>query len=155
MTSPFWHGAEVVALARSWIGTPYRHQASEKGQGADCLGVVRGVWREWLGPEPQGVPPYGMSPGPGEPDLVSAASHWLEPSDSDVAQPGEVLFFRMRPMEPARHCGILVENNQFVHAWSGRSVTASRLGSWWQRRMVARFRFPEGPVRVPSNEVVL
>ena len=28
-----------------WIGTPYRHQASLKGVGCDCLGLVRGVWR--------------------------------------------------------------------------------------------------------------
>ena len=35
----------VIAEARSWIGTPYRHQASLKGVGCDCLGLVRGVWR--------------------------------------------------------------------------------------------------------------
>ena len=31
--------------ARLRIGTPYRHQASLKGVGCDCLGLVRGVWR--------------------------------------------------------------------------------------------------------------
>ena len=36
---------EIVAAARSWIGTPYRHQASLKGVGCDCLGLVRGVGR--------------------------------------------------------------------------------------------------------------
>ena len=35
----------IVAEARAWIGTPYRHQASLKGVGCDCLGLVRGVWR--------------------------------------------------------------------------------------------------------------
>ena len=38
--------AAVVAAARRWLGTPYRHQASVRGEGADCLGLVRGVWRE-------------------------------------------------------------------------------------------------------------
>jgi cell wall-associated NlpC family hydrolase len=33
----------IVAEARTWIGTPYRHQASLKGVGCDCLGLVRGV----------------------------------------------------------------------------------------------------------------
>jgi cell wall-associated NlpC family hydrolase len=28
--------ARVVALAREWIGTPYRNQARVKGIGADC-----------------------------------------------------------------------------------------------------------------------
>ena len=36
---------DIVAEARAWIGTPYRHQASLKGVGCDCLGLVRGVWR--------------------------------------------------------------------------------------------------------------
>lgn len=38
--------AEVVACARSWINTPYQHQARLKGIGADCLGLVIGVSRE-------------------------------------------------------------------------------------------------------------
>jgi hypothetical protein len=38
--------ARALTAARSWLGTPYRHQASVKAQGADCLGLVRGVWRE-------------------------------------------------------------------------------------------------------------
>ena len=40
---------EIVRLAREWIGTPYQHQASLKGVGADCLGFLRGVWREAVG----------------------------------------------------------------------------------------------------------
>lgn len=49
----------VLAAARDWIGTPYRHQASVKGEGADCLGLVRGLWREMLGEEPEHPPAYG------------------------------------------------------------------------------------------------
>ena len=45
--------AEIVRAARSWIGTPYRHQASLKGVGCDCLGLLRGVWREVVGAEPE------------------------------------------------------------------------------------------------------
>jgi len=32
----------IVVETRDWIGTPYRHQASLKGVGCDCLGLVRG-----------------------------------------------------------------------------------------------------------------
>jgi NlpC/P60 family putative phage cell wall peptidase len=49
---------EIIAAARSWIGTPYRHQASLKGVGCDCLGLLRGVWREVMGAEPEAPPPY-------------------------------------------------------------------------------------------------
>ena len=40
---------DIVAETRDWIGTPYRHQASLKGVGCDCLGLVRGVWRNVIG----------------------------------------------------------------------------------------------------------
>ena len=50
--------AEIVAEARSWIGTPYRHQASLRGAGADCLGLIRGVYRVFCGPEKEPIAPY-------------------------------------------------------------------------------------------------
>ena len=46
MTAAACRADEIVARARAWIGTPYRHRASCRGAGADCLGLVRGVWRE-------------------------------------------------------------------------------------------------------------
>jgi NlpC/P60 family putative phage cell wall peptidase len=48
----------IVKAARSWLGTPYHHQASLKGAGADCLGLIRGIWRELYGPEPEAMPAY-------------------------------------------------------------------------------------------------
>ena len=46
----------IVAEARSWIGTHYRHQQSLKGVGCDCLGLLRGVWRAVYGQEPEPTP---------------------------------------------------------------------------------------------------
>lgn len=46
----------IIAIARSWLGTPYHDQASLRGVGCDCLGLARGVWREIVGPEDFGVP---------------------------------------------------------------------------------------------------
>jgi cell wall-associated NlpC family hydrolase len=48
----------ILAEARQWLGTPYRHQASTRGVACDCLGLVRGVWRALHGPEPETPPPY-------------------------------------------------------------------------------------------------
>ena len=45
-------GDRIVALARGWIGTPYLHQTSAKAAGCDCLGLLRGIWREAVGTEP-------------------------------------------------------------------------------------------------------
>ena len=50
--------AEIVDAARAWIGTPYRHQAATLGAGCDCLGLVRGVWRQLFGEAPPAMPNY-------------------------------------------------------------------------------------------------
>ncbi|MDF1729794.1 MAG: peptidase, partial [Sulfitobacter sp.] len=51
-------GGQAVGIARAWIGTPYIHQASRQGAGCDCLGLLRGLWRELYGSEPEAVPAY-------------------------------------------------------------------------------------------------
>ena len=62
--------SQIVAPRAGWIGTPYRHQAWLKGVGCDCLGLVRGVWRELFGGEPEPLPAYsrrlGRGDGPGD-----------------------------------------------------------------------------------------
>jgi NlpC/P60 family putative phage cell wall peptidase len=62
----------VVSAARRWLGTPYHDQASVIGVGCDCLGLVRGVWREVVGPEPFPIPPYSRDWGETGPREVLA-----------------------------------------------------------------------------------
>ena len=138
----------VVAVARDWLGTPYRHQASVKGEGADCLGLVRGVWRETLGHEPESPPPYSpdwAEVGTAE-TLLIAARRWLTEIEVDEAAPGDVLLFRMSPGAPVKHCAILSDAGppepRMIHAYWGRSVVESWMGPWWRKRMVAAFRWP-------------
>lgn len=89
---------EIVAIARSWIGTPYLHQASRKGVGTDCLGLVRGIWREAIGDEPEAVPAYtrDWAEPQGDEVLWRAAGRHLRPVAPDQVAPGDVLLFRMR-----------------------------------------------------------
>ncbi|MBK1970991.1 peptidase P60 [Brevundimonas diminuta] len=141
--------ARVVAAARGWLGTPYRHQASVKGEGADCLGLVRGVWREVMGEEPEAPPPYrpDWAEVGGEEALWSAARRWLMEISPERAGLGDVLLFRMAAGAPAKHCAVLsaVEGpeRRMIHAYWGRSVVESWMGPWWRRRLVAAFRWPE------------
>ena len=80
----------VVAEARGWIGTPYRHQAAVRGAGCDCLGLVRGVWRALYGAEPEAVPAY--TPDWAEPAreevLWAAALRHLVPVAGGAVAPG-------------------------------------------------------------------
>lgn len=139
---------EILREARSWIGTPYRHQASCKGAGADCLGLLRGVWRAVYGAEPEAIPAYtaDWSEPQGEEALWSAALRHLLQKPVDEAAPGDVLLFRMRHGAVAKHLGLqdaVGARPTFIHAYSGHGVVASPLSDPWRRRVVARFAFPE------------
>jgi NlpC/P60 family putative phage cell wall peptidase len=138
----------ALAAARGWLGTPYRHQASVRGEGADCLGLVRGVWREVVGPEPEDPGPYSADwaeRSDGEP-LLLAARRWLAPVEATAARPGDVLLFRMSPEAPVKHCAILSgldgPEARMIHAYWGRAVVESWLGVWWRRRLAAAFTWP-------------
>ena len=138
----------IVGAARGWIGTPYCHQASVKGAGADCLGLLRGVWREVLGAEPEPVPAYTMDWSETGRDEVlwQAAVRHLIPADPQEQAPGDVLLFRMRAGAVAKHLGLagrVGPGASFIHAYSGHAVVESPLSAPWRRRIVARFRFPQ------------
>ena len=137
----------VVEAARGWIGTPYLHQASVKGAGCDCLGLLRGVWREVIGPEPEAIPPYSMDWSEPQRDerLWRAGLRHLRPKPLGEAAPGDVLLFRMRDGSVAKHVGIQARigaGASFVHAYSGHGVIESALTAPWARRVVARFALP-------------
>ncbi|GLK75990.1 hypothetical protein GCM10008171_12440 [Methylopila jiangsuensis] len=135
----------VVAAARGWIGTPYRHQASLRGAGADCLGLVRGLWRELVGPEPEPPPPYARSwAEDGAPDLlIDAARRWLAAAPPGGIVPGDVLLFRLKPGGPPRHAGVACGPDRMIHAYDGHGVVETPVAPAWRRRLAARFRFPE------------
>lgn len=141
-TSPF------VAAARGWIGTPYRHQASVKGAGADCLGLVRGVWREVVGAEPETTPAYSpdWAEAGAEETLLEAARRWLVEIPIAEMRAGDVLLFRMSEGAAVKHCAILsradAPEGRMIHAYWGRSVVESWMGPWWRRRLAAAFRWP-------------
>ncbi len=141
-------GEKVVRVARDWIGTPYRHQASCRGGGTDCLGLVRGVWRDLCGDEPEPVPAYSMDwsePARIE-TLWQAADRVFLPKPVAEEAAGDLLLFRMRSGAVAKHLGIAGctgAQATFIHAFSGHAVVESPLSAPWRRRIVARFRFPQ------------
>ena len=144
---------DVVEAARGWLGTPYRHQASLRGWGADCLGLVRGVWRERVGVEPQPVPAYrpDWAETGGAETLLDGARRWMREIAPADAAPGDVLLFRMAPDACVKHCAILSDGDlcdrpgggRIIHAYWGRAVVESWLAPWWWRRVSHAFAFPD------------
>lgn len=134
--------ARVVTLALSWLGTPYKHQASAKGQGTDCLGLIRGIWRDLLGDEPTTLPAYSPDWSQGDDALLQAAQCYLVAGEEEAVAAGQVLIFRMKPNGPARHCGVYLGEGRFLHAYDGRAVSASWYSRFWQTRLAGQFDYP-------------
>lgn len=139
---------EVLTIARSWIGTPYCHQASSRGSGTDCLGLLRGIWRELYGSEPEIVPAYSVDWSERLPSdyLLKAAARNFELVEPSAMKPGDVLILRMRRFAVAKHIGILAESDlgysTIIHAYSGHGVVESVLTPVWMRSIAGVFRFP-------------
>lgn len=139
----------ALKIARSWIGTPYVHQHSQRGVGSDCLGLIRGVWRELYGVEPETLMPYTQdwSEVSGEERLWAAAKRHLSEIPIDLTKAGSVLLFRMKERSVAKHLGILANSNErfptIVQAYSGHGVVETPLTAPWRRRIVAQYIFPD------------
>jgi NlpC/P60 family putative phage cell wall peptidase len=149
MTSRILTRPAILSEARGWIGTPYRHQASVKGVGCDCLGLLRGVWRGLIGEEPEAIPPYAASwadAARGE-TFAEAGLRHLVPIDPAAFRAGDVILFRWRAHLPARHCAIASDDARepapgMIHAHDGAAVAEVILNNWWRRHVAYAFSFP-------------
>jgi NlpC/P60 family putative phage cell wall peptidase len=137
-------GETVAAEALRWVGTPYRHQGRRRQVGCDCVGLLLGVWRNVLGAAPNA--PEAYSPDWAEAtgrELLLAAlrEHATAKADAPVAA-GDIIAFRWRPHLPAKHVGIAVSPDNFVHAWRVGGVGLAVLDPHWRRRVAAIFTLP-------------
>lgn len=135
----------VVFEALEWVGTPYRHQGCLKGVGCDCLGLVRGVWREVYGQELEQPGPYAAdwAEATEQERLLDGLRRHLSEKPVGNATAGDLIVFRWRPHLPAKHAAILTGPECFVHAYQDHGVTLTRLVPQWRRRIAAAFAFPE------------
>jgi len=119
----------VIAIARSWLGTPYHDQAS--------LQVV--------GPEPFPIPAYSRDWGETGPRevLAEGARRMMIEVPPVEAVPGALVLFRMKPRAIAKHVGILTGPDSFLHAYERLGVIEEPLTQAWRRRIAFAFLFPQ------------
>jgi len=145
--------SDVIAEARTWLGTPWQHQAHSKGVGADCAGLLRGVLigcglmpqnpEQWPGAAEfigYGLDPDGHS-------LVRACATFMTPIEVADAQAGDAVVMKFKHLP--QHLGILVPylhgglallhstNRPGVH-----KVVEHRLDDRWRSRVTHAFSMP-------------
>lgn len=149
----------IVSAARAWLGTPFHHQASCRGVGADCLGLIRGVWRAQIGAEPAQIPPYSPAWGALQSQELlwqnlqkyfSSMTPEMQPDgrlqNGAVIPDGSLLLFRLIAKGAANHLGIAAQRAgrpSFIHACHVKGVCEVDLTLKWRRRTVAIFGFPQ------------
>ncbi|HEY8697522.1 MAG TPA: hypothetical protein VIM02_07890, partial [Rhizomicrobium sp.] len=149
VTEPSETADRILAIARSWIGTPYVHQASLKGVGCDCLGLLRGIWRELYGEEPEEIPPYSLdwAEATGAETLYMALERHCREVSSESLRPGDIALFRMLPRGPAKHCGIVGSGAEgrltLIHSRQNKRVSEEPFSAFWRDRLAFAFR-PRG-----------
>lgn len=147
----------IVARARAWVGTPYRHQHRARGLAVDCVGLIVGVGIEtgflaWDDAEFERWAGYSRTPNPTR--MGAAIEHFLEPvmrAPLDPPGPGSIAWMGWRRHLPM-HLGILAEFNgrrTLIHAFEHRGqVVEHDFAGEWPERVVSWWRYPGAPEEI-------
>ena len=135
--------AAIINEARSWLGTPYHHQAALKGIGCDCIGLLRGIFAAFGGIVDL---PADYSPSwhvhRAEERLREGLSRYGTEIPLLSARPGDILLFGIG-RGPAAHGAVLIEPDIMIHAYAeAGAVIASRLAGRWLQWRRSAFVFP-------------
>lgn len=123
---------EIIAEAETWLNTKWHHQASCKGVGADCVGLVSGVMRH-LGHNVITPNYYGRYPS-GDQLMQEMHKHCIEVTDP---QPGDLFVFQQYK-EP-QHIGFVYEmNERVIHSVTRKGVRITTIE--WDK-IVSYFTF--------------
>ncbi len=120
---------ELIEEARSWIGTPFHHQASTKGAGCDCAGLVRGVGAAFGCIDPNVIMNYAREPnGTIERYLDKFVTVTKNP------KPGDIVLFRIRRLP--QHMGFLTDKGTIIHSYYPFGVVEHEFSDKWKQRVV-------------------
>ncbi len=127
---------QPFSIADEWVGTPFHHQASIKGVGCDCAGLIKGVGVEY-GMTVHGIPDdYGVDPDP----KIMIATLEKNLVRCDSIELADVLLFTLS-VHP-QHLAI-TNGSRMIHAYRPMGkVVHHILDDIWKRRVHSSYRFP-------------
>ncbi len=135
---------QLQLTAEDWLGTPFIARASIKHAGADCVGLVAGIYVE-VGVLKKFEPTkYSMDEG--QHLANSKVLGWFngrpefrQLEDHNEAKPGDTLCFHLGRVE--HHTGLMLEGGKFIHALPKRFAMISDMReSYYSGRITAVFR---------------
>jgi NlpC/P60 family putative phage cell wall peptidase len=133
---------KIIGIAREWIGTPYHHQEDKKQIGCDCLGLIRGIWRDLYGTDnPEIVPNYSPTWGDHcqhDPLFDVSNKYFIKKKHMRM---GDLLLFRLRYDMAVKHCSIYTGEGTMIHAYSCHEVCEEEYSTWWSKRLAGIFSF--------------
>jgi cell wall-associated NlpC family hydrolase len=146
----------IIAAARTYLGTPFKHQGRLRGIGVDCIGLLVGAVRD-AGYSIGDCADYGRAPNPREllGEMSKHATRASRPFDqlrvlpdlgaAAIAIPGDVLvFWTLAPHLP-RHVGLRTDTG-LIHTWAevGKVVEYEHgLGPEWAEQLHSVWRLKE------------
>jgi cell wall-associated NlpC family hydrolase len=140
----------VIARAREYLGTPYRHQGRAKGLGMDCVGLPICVGedlglRDKLGSPILKSDHLNYPPRPIA-DVSSQVAARLEEKPRDWIKGGDVVTIKVGRY--VSHLAIVTDLEAglgLIHAYAGGPcmVAEHRLDLKWKSRIYRAFYFPE------------
>lgn len=135
MSNPAFFSEQFIAVARSFIGTPFRHQGRMPGIGLDCAGLAVAALNQ-CGLDCDDFIGYGRSPHKGLLKKKLDTQKILKPII--CPEPGCILLLKIRH-EP-QHIAIFT-GGTIVHSYEtiGR-VVEERFTDFWSARLVASYR---------------
>lgn len=120
----------LITEAESWLGTPYKYAAQDKGSGTDCSGLVMQIYDA----------AYGVKLPR---NSVKQAEYCVPVKEKDV-KTGDLVFFSIGQKNgKVSHVGIMLDRESFIHASTSKGVVISKMtNSYYIRHFKMYGRVP-------------
>ena len=130
---------DIVAEARTWLGTPWQHQGRLKGVGTDCAGVVLGVGVAVgaVSSKDAQVTGYGRQPDPVK--MKGALDFLFDRVPKSDMKAGDIPW--LRAQDKAQHLGIVTERRTLIHAVNYQVVQELPIESLVKQKIMAVYRY--------------
>lgn len=117
---------QIIEEAVTWLGTPYKYAAAEKGEATDCSGMVMKVYEEAAGLK--------------LPRNSAKQAEFCEEMNASDVDTGDLVFFATgKDPNKVSHVGIVLDNENFIHASASKGVVVSKFSNNYYQRTFIKF----------------